>query len=143
MTPELQNVLTWLAQRVADISFHQPNPVRAAEELTKVFNKALKHITEKKLIDWENLTVEIAKELRFARWEEESDLWLIPLWLYKAIPKDFPLISIGNEDLVNPTDTETRYGSLAYGVLIGGDRRPVVWTNNAYPVEEQLNDDCT
>ena len=141
MKHELQNCLTWLAQRVADISFHQPNPVRAAEELTKVFNEALKHITEKKLIDWENLTVETAKELRFARWEEESDLWLIPLWLYKAIPKDFPLISIGNEDLVNPTDTETRYGLLAYGVLIGGDRRPLEWTN--VPMEETCTLDKT
>lgn len=135
MKPELRNCLTWLAQQVADISFHQPNPVRATEELTKAFNKALKHIKDNKLIDWNNLTVETAKELRFARWEEESDLYLIPLWLYKAIPKDFPLISIGNEDLVNPTDTETRYGALAYGVLIGGDRRPVEWTN--VPMEEE------
>ena len=143
MTPELQNVLTWLAQRVADISFYQLNPVNAAEELTKVFNKALNHIKDKKLIDWDNLTVETAKELRFARWEETSDLWLIPLWLYKAIPKDFPLISIGNEDLINPTDTETRYGVLAYGILIGGDRRPAEWNNNTYPTEEHINDDCT
>lgn len=135
MKSELQNCLTWLAQQVADISFHQPNPVRAAEELTKAFNKALKHIKDNKLIDWNNLTVETAKELRFARWEEESDLYLIPLWLYKAIPKDFPLISIGNEDLVNPTDTETRYGALAYGILIGGDRRPLEWTNTSMEEE--------
>lgn len=142
MTPELQSVLTWLAQRVAEISFHQPNPVLAAEELTRSFNKALHHINEHKLIDWDNLTVETAKELRFARWEEESDLWLIPLWLYRAIPKDFPLISIGNEDLTNPTDTETRYGALAYGILIGGDRRPVEWSNT--PAEEEyINDDRT
>lgn len=142
MTPELQNVLTWLAQRAAEISFHQLNPVLAAEELTQSFNKALHYINEHKLIDWDNLTVETAKELRFARWEETSDLWLIPLWLYKAIPKDFPLISIWNEDLVNPTDTKTHYGALAYGVLIGGDRRPEEWFNT--PAEEEcINDDHT
>ena len=66
------------------------------------------------------LTVEEASLIGFTQWSEDSpSLYLIPSWLYPALPVGLQVIEIsGEESEFSPEthDNESRYGCLAYGV---------------------------
>lgn len=78
-------------------------------------------------IDWENLTKEQAKELGFMEWSYtiDKELWLIPYWLYLAIPNNIPLINAESleEFFFNraTASTESKFGMLPYGLLFKGN----------------------
>jgi len=72
-------------------------------------------------------TAEQCEELGFGKWDEESDLRLIPIWLYPHLCPGEELTSINGEKRfvgVNYTTPETpgyidndnRFGCLAWGV---------------------------
>lgn len=123
MTPELQNCLTWLANSVADSILNQKDPNAQCEELRQTWKTIYEYLKQKNLPDWRNLTLKEAKELRFGRWSNESDLWLIPLWLFPLIPEDLELTSIGGQKgLVSEVDTDTRFGCLAWGIILKEER---------------------
>lgn len=66
------------------------------------------------------LTIEEASLIGFTRWSEDDPrLYLIPAWLYPALPAGLQVIDIfGEESEFSPEthDDESRYGCLAYGV---------------------------
>lgn len=120
MKPELRNCLIWLANAVAESVIHTKNPGHLDSDIRQsrgvFFNSA------KKYIDWKNLTIEEARELCFQKWYEEFDLWLIPICLYPFIPEDLELTSIvGHKDFAPNIDTDTRFGCLAWGILLKED----------------------
>ena len=101
--------------------------------ITNNLNPYLKDRTEKfgqamqEQIDWEHLTKENAKELGFMEWSYTAgkELWLIPYWLYLAIPHNIPLIDAetGKEFFFNRADanTDSKFGMLPYGLLFDGN----------------------
>ena len=72
--------------------------------------------------EWLNLDMATANLLGFQRWEEDSNLMLIPGYLYQFIPAGLELYSISGEkeqyQSYDDLDNDTRYGCLAYGIYI-------------------------
>ena len=66
------------------------------------------------------LTTTEASLIGFTQWSEDSpSLYLIPAWLYPALPVGLQVTSIsGEESEFSPEthDSESRYGCLAYGI---------------------------
>ena len=140
MRPELVNCLTWLANAVGESVLHTSKPEHLDKDVRSHWGTLCNSIKGGNYINWQNLTVEEALELRFCRWEEESDLYLIPIWLYPFIPEDLVLTSIGgNKAFVSCISTDTRFGRLSWGILIGGDREPTKWDSvpDESPEEEE------
>lgn len=120
MKIEVQNCLTWLANRVSEtIIYNWDNDFKTKEnkESFDTFYKELK-----KHIDFKKITVEEAKELRFQRWsEEQPNLWLFPLYLVPIIPEGLEVTSIsGNKYKYekDKADNDIRFGCVAYGIEI-------------------------
>ncbi len=70
-------------------------------------------------------TVSSLRKLGFGQWSEpekgKGTLMLIPGDLFKSIPEGFPLYSISGKPekfSSKKTDNDTRFGCLAYGVLV-------------------------
>ena len=75
-------------------------------------------VTEEDLLD---LTFRQAKALGFKKWEEESNLYLFPQWMYPMLPEGIQVVDIfGKEETFskNTHDDESRLGCLAYGIHI-------------------------
>ena len=88
----------------------------------KIQAKEILNITSafiKETIDWSELTSESAKLLGFVHWTD-PDIWLIPLYLFDAVPEDFPVTDIfGKEHKFNKDlDDDIRCGCIAYGINI-------------------------
>ena len=66
------------------------------------------------------LTTAEASLIGFTQWSEDSpSLYLIPAWLYPALPVGLQVTGIsGEESEFSPEthDSESRYGCLAYGI---------------------------
>ena len=66
------------------------------------------------------LTTTEASLIGFTQWsEDDPSLYLIPAWLYPALPVGLQVIGIsGEESEFSPEthDDESRYGCLAYGI---------------------------
>lgn len=122
MNPKLNNSLTWLANAVAKSIMYNKDPQHLDTDIRQSWDKFCSSINNNSLIDWKNMTREEAVELRFCKWDEESDLWLIPIWLYPFIPNDLELTSIGGDKGFAPNiDTDTRFGCLAWGIFLKED----------------------
>jgi hypothetical protein len=66
-----------------------------------------------------DLTVDEMKELGFMRWSENSDMMLIPLWIYPFLADVLTTTDInGVTSTLNKSDIDTdhRCGCLAYGI---------------------------
>jgi hypothetical protein len=65
-----------------------------------------------------DLSEEQMVELGFGLWNEETRLFLIPLWLFPFLPDDTQAESISGEHIAKKykMDTDNRFGCLAYGV---------------------------
>jgi len=65
------------------------------------------------------LTAEQMDELGFSKWNEGSQMRLIPLWLYKWLPEVIETECInGTKSILKKSeiDTDNRGGCLAYGI---------------------------
>ena len=113
MKKEIVNHLTWLANHLSQ-ELIWGRPRQNNSETWDQFYKSLKNH-----LDITKLTREEAVELRFCPWEEESDLYLFPLWIVPLIPEGFMVTSIDGEVFPfdpNTTDTDTRFGCVAFGL---------------------------
>lgn len=85
------------------------------DSLKQDYLKALKE-----LIDFNNITLEVAKAIGMKKWDEDSDIYLFPYYLYTIIPLGLKVISIFEEELVwtDHMDSDSRLGCLAFGLRI-------------------------
>lgn len=120
MKQNIVDCLTFLANAVAQGIVYEKH--WSTEFCHKENKEAFKKVNNElsKALDWDKLTEQDCKELRFGVWEKGNPVRLIPIWLYKAIPMGTKLTSIGGEEIVfdgNNIDTDTRYGCLAWGII--------------------------
>lgn len=120
MKAEVINCLVWFANQVSQgLTYKSWSPEFKAKEneesATKMYEALAKHI------DVTTLTVEEARALRFMKWEEESDLWLFPLWLVPLIPEGLVVTFIDGHTtpyIKDTLDNDIRFGCVAYGIII-------------------------
>lgn len=70
-------------------------------------------------VDPSLLTLEEMKSVGFMRWSEETELMLIPFYLFPFLADGFTAFTLHGESFVfksDDADNDHRYGALAYGV---------------------------
>lgn len=121
MKQEIINHLTWAINKLSETviykNWNDTSRAMCAEEAFGTFYGSLER---NGYIDFNNLTVEEAKELRFGKWDEDSDLWLFPLWLVPLIPEGLEVTTISGETIKydKNMDNDIRFGCVAYGIKI-------------------------
>ena len=126
MKKELVNHFVWLANRLSELNTYNWEANFKEEELKKTFDtfyKSLQKESNKPLIDISKMTIETAKEMGFCKWDENSDLYLFPLWFLPLIPIGTEVTTIvGNKIIYNGTnlDNDIRFGCTAYGIELKG-----------------------
>lgn len=114
MKREVQNNLTWIINKLSEEYVYKWNSYN-----TKSFDEFYEEL--KKNIDFTKLTREEAEELRFGKWDEESNLYLFPLWLVPIIPEGLEVTGISGckyKYEKDKMDNDIRFGCVAYGIEI-------------------------
>jgi hypothetical protein len=65
------------------------------------------------------MSAEELKELGFTKWDEESEIHLIPLWAFDLIPDGTELESIDGDKVTkgkDEIDLDVRFGCIAWGL---------------------------
>ena len=74
-----------------------------------------------KTINPNDLTETELKELGFKKWSEDTDMRLIPLWLFSFLTDEFMACSIDNYEprmmKLSEMDNDARFGCIAFGVI--------------------------
>ena len=111
--------LRWLANSVAK-DYQDKNMSTELINKTDKFYDSLR-----KTIDWHELTRDDFLTLGFMccgyEEEDEYELWLVPLWLYDAIPDGFLLMDLNHNMFTfkrGQTPFEIFYGCMTYGIRI-------------------------
>ena len=72
-------------------------------------------------VDPNELTIEQLVNIGFKKWDDESGLMLIPLYVYPFLKDEIVCGSISDKEAslikVSDIDTDNRFGCLAYGVF--------------------------
>lgn len=120
MKREIINCLTWYANRVAEtVEYIAWSDEFCRDEIRKANEMFVDEL--RKYIDFSKLTREEAFELRFGKWDDEMNLYLIPLYLLPIIPIGTKLTSINGGTVIydgTNIDNDTRFGCLAWGINI-------------------------
>lgn len=122
MKKELVNHFTWLVNRLFQLNTYNWGANFKEKELKNAFDtfyKSLQKESNKPLIDISKMTIETAKEMGFGKWDENSDLYLFPLWFMPLIPIGTEVTSIFGEKIIydgTNLDNDIRFGCIAYGI---------------------------
>lgn len=122
MEKELVNHFTWLVNRLSELNTYNWDANYKESVLKDAFNtfyKSLKKESNNHLIDLSRMTVETAKEMRFSKWDNNSDLYLFPLWFVPLIPIGTELTTISGDKIIydgTNIDNDIRFGCIAYGI---------------------------
>lgn len=115
------HLMTYILSRVACCNAYTNWSDEFCRKETKnAYNRAIDEI---KKIDFSQITESEAEILGFRRFSSESYLYLVPLWLYEALPDGTELISIMGDKAVKGKDyidNDVRFGCLGYGMIIRG-----------------------
>ena len=90
MKKELINHFTWLVNKLSVLNTYDWSADYKQKQLEKafeVFYKSLWKTENIPLIDLSEMTVETARELCFQKWDDDSNLYLIPLKALKEKEK--------------------------------------------------------
>lgn len=121
MKQEIMDCFTWYANKVAETvqyeSWSDEFCRKENEVNTGIFLKELNEY-----INWDTLTREEARELRFIVYSDDMpNLFLIPLYILPILPIGTELISINGKRIIydgTNIDKDTRFGCIAYGIEI-------------------------
>ena len=112
---------TWYANKVAETVQYES----WSNEFCRKENEVNTHMFLEELnehINWDTLTREEARELRFVVYSDDApNLFLIPLYILPILPIGTELISINGNRIIydgSNVDKDTRYGCLAFGIVI-------------------------
>lgn len=130
MKKELINYFVRIVNKLSLPYMYDWSPNLCKREIKEAFDKFYELLRMEdvgKLIDFQNLTIETAKELGFQNRSDISNLYLLPMWILPLVPIGTELISIFGESVLydgNNIDIDTRGGYLAYGMIIKPERIP-------------------
>lgn len=117
---EIQDCFTWLANEVSQTIIYNWSDSLKRDVNKQTFNYFYKEL--ERYIDFKNITINEAKELRFGKWsDEQPNLWLFPLYLVPIIPEGLEIEYIdGTKGIYekDKMDNDTRFGCVAYGINI-------------------------
>lgn len=102
------------------ISYEQWSNEYSYEEILRRYSK-IKEKLKELLGDITKLDVSQLEQLGFKKWDNESGLYLIPLWIYNLIPDGTELVSINNTKVIkgiDPIDLDVRFGCISFGIKI-------------------------
>lgn len=116
---DIANLITYALNRMASSLAYK----EWSDEFRTRQNKDALDVVYKELekIDISKLTQEEAILLGFRRMDKDRDYFLIPIWIYNAIPDGTTLISIFEHRLIkgeDEIDMDTRAGILAFSIEI-------------------------
>lgn len=121
MKQEIIDCFTWYANKVAETVQYES----WSDEFCRKENEVNTHIFLEELnehINWDTLTREEARELRFIVYSDHTpNLFLIPLYILPILPIGTELVSINGNRIIydgSNVDKDTRYGCLAFGIVI-------------------------
>lgn len=84
----------------------------------RALSAKIKENPEFSYLDITDLNVEEMKELGFRKWSSNSEMMLIPLWLFHFVNPELTVCCIDNTDVIfKDADDDNRGGLLAYGVI--------------------------
>ena len=120
MKEEVKHCFVWMAEKLIDECQNEKcddcNCREKTDELFKIFYNILK-----KHIDLTKLTKEEALELRFYKWNEVKDLYLLPLYLLPLLENGTEVCSIFGEKFIYDKDKcnkDHRKGCVSFGLII-------------------------
>lgn len=121
MNQAIIDCFTWYANKVAETVQYEGWSNEFSRKENKInTNMFLKEL--KAYINWDTLTREEARELRFIVYSNETpNLFLVPLYILPILPIGTELVSINGDRIVydgTNVDKDTRYGCIAYGIEI-------------------------
>lgn len=120
--------MAWFVNRMSVATSQYELLPKEFESIKEGFYKYFKNNPE--AINLNNITKKDAFALGFAPWNSETDpkdnyyvpnLYLIPHWFIPLIPEGYELTTISGKKIrwdSKTADTETRFGVLAYGIII-------------------------
>lgn len=111
---------TWLTNKLAESNTYPWSEKFKAEEIKRAFDKFYESAKNTLDLDLNKLTIAELQEMRFMRWSEESDLWLIPLWFVPLLPVGIELTTIFGQKVTytgDNIDLDIRFGCIAYGIM--------------------------
>jgi hypothetical protein len=121
MKQEIMDCFTWYANKVAETVQYES----WSNEFCRKENEVNTHMFLEELnehINWDTLTREEARELRFVVYSDDTpNLFLIPLYILPILPIGTELVSINGNRIIydgSNVDKDTRYGCLAFGIVI-------------------------
>lgn len=121
MKQEIMDCFTWYANKVAETVQYES----WSNEFCRKENEVNTHMFLEELnehINWDTLTREEARELRFVVYSDDTpNLFLIPLYIVPILPIGTELVSINGNRIIydgSNVDKDTRYGCLAFGIVI-------------------------
>ena len=124
MKQEIMDCFTWYANKVAETVQYES----WSNEFCRKENEVNTHMFLEELnehINWDTLTREEARELRFVVYSDDTpNLFLIPLYILPILPIGTELVSINGSRIIydgSNVDKDTRYGCLAFGIVIEGN----------------------
>lgn len=108
-------LLNGIAEVIAYSSWSDEFKLKRINEIVDRFIKSNGYI------DISNLTIEQVDDIGFRLWSDESNMRLIPLWLFPFIDKSIRLKIEnldGTREIIFPDemDNDNRFGFLAYGL---------------------------
>lgn len=121
MKNEIINCLTWYANEVAaTVQYDHWSDEFCRKEIKESHDKFITEL--KNHIDFNNITVEEARELRFCKFSDDTpNLYLIPLYLLPMVPIGTELTTIFGDKIIydgSNVDNDIRFGCIAYGIEI-------------------------
>ena len=115
MNKEVTTTMSWLINTISINNYSKDIDIRISknEKAINEFNESMK-----KHLDFNNITIDDAKNLRFI---QRGNLWLIPLYLLPILPDGLELTRIDGSKVIvgkDYIDNDIRYGCIAYGIEI-------------------------
>lgn len=118
MRKEVKNIIESLPRvlsRISEGKLYNWSTDFAWKEVSEILNKFSEQV---KNTPWNDLTDVELDALGFGKWDEKSNLRLIPAYLYFALPQNLQVTSITGEVCeLAKADTDARFGCLAFGIV--------------------------
>lgn len=118
MFQELLNHMINIANMATMASVYEWSDVFARAQTKKTVREPTNQYTIRQI---KSMTNDELRMLGFAKWDDVSGLWLVPLWAYYSIKDGETLICIDGESCTKGTDKidlDIRFGCIAYGFVL-------------------------